>query len=376
MSDSCCPYFNQGLFVGSTPAGATQIAMCCWQGKHVTQSVNFDSKYLNDLRLEAKQQLPQVCAKYCDMPGNNANERERSQVEWQQLFSVDYKEKKLTSLHLEQSLTCNLKCISCSSTYSSSWNNEYQVFDSSQPLITVAKNVESQWESLDLSHLKKLHFTGGEPLLNKDNKKILHHLRNIGVLDKVIISYNTNGTVIPDLETLNFWKQARFVRLFVSLDGVGSVFDYTRFPAKWQQVEKNIQSFRSFKDICILIEVNAIVGIHNVFSLPEFFDWWLTHCQTGSQGDPSEIFVREISGWSHGGRVLDLKHLSNGAAQTAIQILESYKKYPGVVDVINYIAANRDPNFQWIQYLDKLDQLRRVNWRSMLSSQIQKDIPC
>ena len=350
--------------------------MCCWQRKQTVETITFDNQYLENIRKESKTSIPKSCSPYCSIPGHIANERERSVAEWHNLISTDTESKVIHSLHLEQSLTCNLKCISCSSRFSSAWNGEYQLFEPDAPMIALKKNPEILWQNLDLSQLKKLHFTGGEPLLNRDNKKILQHLDKLGILPHLIISYNTNGTIVPDTETLKLWKKCRFVRLFFSLDGIGSTFEFTRFPANWNAVQDNIKLFRSFNEIAILIEVNAIVGIHNIFNMPDFFQWWETHCQTGCQGDPSQIFVRCIERSSYGGQVLDLKHLTKNQASLALDMLYSLSKYPGVCTVIDYIKQNSQPDNTWVDYLDRLSSLRKINWRESLPLEIQKEITC
>ena len=369
-----CPYYAQGLYIGSTPAGLTEISMCCWQKKQQVSQVSFDHPYLVDAREQSKKTIPSTCSTYCNQPEHELNERKRSYIDWNQFISDDTEELGIKALHLEQSLTCNLKCISCSSKYSSAWNGEYQLFDPSAPQISLKKEPESVWKDLDLTQLRRLHFTGGEPLLNKDNKKILQHLDKLGVLSNVVLSYNTNGTVLPDTEVLELWQRSRFVRLFFSLDGVGSTFEYTRFPAKWSDVEQNIQYFRSLNRICILIEVNPVIGVHNIFNLPKIFQWWEEHCQTGSQGDPSQIILRYIEPSSFGGQVLSLKHLTNFQANAALDMLQLLTRYTGVQDLINYIKQNRSPDNCWMDYLNKLDSIRNTDWHTAL--QIQKEATC
>ena len=364
-----CPYFKQGLFIGSTADGEPSLAMCCWQKKKTVDRADFDHSYLEQTRAESLTQLPEVCSPYCAVPGHVANDRERSLVEWPLLFGPITEEKVIRVLHIEQSLICNLKCISCSSRLSSAWNGEYQLFDPTAPTVSLAKFPEEQWRNLDLTHLQRIHFTGGEPLLNRDNKKLLQHLKELGVLSNVILSYSTNGTIIPDNETLELWRQSRFVRLFISLDGTESVFEYTRYPAKWAEVTANIEHFRSLKDICILIEVNAIVGMHNIFALPKFFAWWQEHCPTGSQGDPSHVFVRRIQDSTFGGTALDLQHLTEEQANRALDMLYLLN-YPGILDIINYIKQNRNPSTAWVDYLERLDNIRGTNWQDSLPQEI------
>lgn len=365
-----CPYYNQGLFIGSTPQGSTQISMCCWQQKQTVDSVSFDHEYLQEVRQQSQHQIPNNCSKFCSIPGHVANERERSLIEWPILIDTDIDKQVIRVLHLEQGLICNLKCISCSTKYSSAWNGEYQEFVPSAPTISLSKVPEEQWKHLDLTYLRKVHFTGGEPLLNRDNKKILQHLDSLGILSEVSVSYNTNGTIKPDDELLELWQRCKFIRLFVSLDGVRSTFEYTRFPANWEEVKSNINYIRSLSHIAILIEVDAIVGIHNIFDLPEFFAWWENECQAGSQGDPSCVFVRKIDQISFGGQVLDLKYLSNTLAESALDMLNTLTKYDGVGDLIRYIKNNREPGFQWVDYLYKLDKQRKTNWQQSLNAKL------
>jgi hypothetical protein len=242
------------------------------------------------------------------------------------------------------------------------------LFDSTAPLIRLKKNPESVWQHLDLTEVSQLHFTGGEPLLNPDNLKILQHLDAIGRLGSVSLNYNTNGTVQPSQEWIDLWAKAKWVRLYFSLDGTGSTFEYTRYPAVWKEVQDNIQWFRQLQGPCILIEVNAIVGLHNVFGMPDFFQWWKQHCQTGNQGDPSQIFVRAIEPFSHGGSTLGLQYMPKEFEQQTKDVLQSVIELPGAIGLISLLCQKEDR--QWLEYFEKLDQLRGTNWRSSLQGPI------
>lgn len=356
-----CNYADQGLYIGSTPTGSTQIAMCCWQQKQVIHSsVSMQHPHLIEMR---NLDMPPQCSPYCSEPGHVANERERCQQDpW---WSTGVKIKKL---HLEQSLICNLACISCSTLYSSRWNQWYREFVPDADLIELKQQPESVWQHLDLTEVEHVHFTGGEPLLNPDNVKILQHLDSIGQLENTAISYCTNGTVMPDSTLLELWSKAKWTRLFISLDGVGSTFEYTRWPADWHTVNTNIEKFRSISGPCILLEVDAIVGIHNLWNMAEFYQWWLDHCQTGNQGDPSQVFVRSIEPSSYGGRVLSLKNLPTELADLARSTILRIESVPGAQSLLQDISTT--PSTEWIQYLDKLDEQRQCDWRMSLQGPI------
>jgi len=361
--ENYCCYYDQGLFIGSTPAGQNTIAMCCFQEKKITDKVTFDHEYLQNLRKQARQHVPRECSTLCKYD-NAHNERIRSGFE----YYWDNSGQKIKKLHIEQSLICNLTCISCSSLYSSSWSKDYHLFDSSASPVTLKKHPEKVWQHLDLTDLEHVHFTGGEPLLNPDNIKILEHLDSIDRLSTVTLTYNTNGTVRVSPKIIELWSKAKWVRLHFSLDGIESTFEYTRYPATWSEVQENILWYREIKGPCILIEINAIVGIHNVFNLPDFFCWWKTYCQSGNQGDPSHIFVKEIQPSSHGGRVLSLAYLPKKFEQSARDMLQSIIELPGITNLFPLLCKSSSD--LWLEYFNKLDQLRGTDWRRSLQGPI------
>lgn len=362
---SQCRYYTQGLFIGADQSGQNLLAMCCYQNKHPVEQITFDHPVLMNLRDRSISGVPRECSQYCSIPGHSNNERERCEQEpqWSDQGTV------IKKLHLEQSLICNLTCISCSSRFSTGWNRDYPLFDPSARAIRLKKNVSNVWQHLDLSYLENLHFTGGEPLLNHDNLEILEHLDRIGRIGKVTATYNTNGTVRVTARTLELWKKMRWIRLHFSLDGCDKTFEYTRYPAKWTTVANNIQWYRAQSQISILIEVNAVVGIHNVFNLGDLYDWYQNQDLTGSQGDPSHIFVKHIEASSHGGRVLSLRHLPDSLKIQCRSMLKSLQHLPGSQDLLRICA--QEPNLQWLEYFTKLDQLRGTDWKKDLSPLLQ-----
>ena len=72
----------------------------------------WDHEMLERLRDEATHNIPSKCSEYCSSPGHIANERERSHFD-----DIWDDSGKIKKLHLEQSLACNLTCISCSSSF-------------------------------------------------------------------------------------------------------------------------------------------------------------------------------------------------------------------------------------------------------------------
>ena len=370
-SDNFCSYYNQGLLIESSPAGQTRVAMCCWQKRKNVNFVEFDSDYFTKLRNESTHKIPAACSVYCSKPGHIANERELAQYEpWRDCNN----QVAIKKLHLKQGLTCNLTCISCSSELSSAWKKGYRKFVPDATLVKLKKETQKQWQHLDLSSVEQVHFDGGEPLLGTDHIDLLKHLKNIGQIKNVTVNYNTNGTIWPSNEVIELWSEAKWVRLFFSLDGVGTTFEYTRYPAKWDRVAENMYKFQQLKGPCLLLEVNAIIGIHNIFNIPDFYQWWKDNYQISNQGDPTKIFVRAIEPSSYGGEVLNLKFLPAAIKPLAMKMLQTYTHVPGVKDlmlILNKYDDSSSSDVRWLSYFEKLDQLRGTNWQDSLSEEFK-----
>ena len=364
--DRFCPYYEQGMFIDSNPQGQTRIAMCCYQQRsEPVDRVTFDHAYLQRIRAESKTNIPGVCHADCKSANLYFNERVQSQsADW-----WDQSGQKIKKLHLKQGLICNLQCISCSSELSSAWGTHYHHFDPASIPIKLNPTAAQSWKLLDLSSLEEIHFDGGEPLLNKENQQILEDLDQQNLLPQITLSYNTNGTILPSDRLIQLWSKVKWVRLYISLDGVGTTFEYTRYPANWAQTEQNIFTIQRIQGPCILIEVDAIIGIHNIFNMPDFCKWYESSSIAGNQGDPSKIFIRPIRPSSVGGEVLGLRHLPIELKAQALDVLQNLKHITGVSDCVKEISLQ--PNTSWIEYLEKLDRIRATDWRSSLPPQLK-----
>ena len=104
--------------------------------------------------------------------------------------------------------------------------------------------------------------------------------------------------------------------------------------------------------------------------MPDFFKWWQDNCQTGNQGDPSQIFVREIDASSYGGTVLSLRNFPKTLYQDAVDMLKSLNDLPGATGLLTNLKSA--DSTEWISYLEQLDQRRNTNWRQSLPGPITK----
>ena len=149
-----------------------------------------------------------------------------------------------------------------------------------------------------------------------------------GSINNVVVSYNTNGTVLPDQEIIELWKQAKLVKIYFSIDSIGDSFNYVRFPADWKQVESNIiDGFFKIADLNIVFSVGPTVNITNIFYIGDIINWVEKNIAYNLQGDPTDIYINPVGDFSHGGKVLNLRNLGYDLQQRALEYLSKFQNH-------------------------------------------------
>jgi organic radical activating enzyme len=188
------------------------------------------------------------------------------------------------SLDLRFTNKCNMKCIMCSSRYSSLWyedelklyGNEYTTLGSKQYKIYKENGVYKSdtpvwhdspiwWDRFDeIKHrVKHIYVTGGEPFIIKGHDILLDKLIDSGLAKDVTMEYDTNLTVIND-KILDKLKQFKKVMLFVSCDDIGDRFELIRYPGKFELMTKNLEKLRE-RNIQVS-HISSCVGLYSIFS--------------------------------------------------------------------------------------------------------------
>jgi len=170
-------------------------------------------------------------------------------------------------LEIQVDNTCNGGCIICGPWFSSYWQSELKQFD----IRPVTNSVDKILDHIDIQKTKKILFLGGEPFLSNVDLQILPVIKQPS---QVSLKYTTNGSIFPSQSHIDQWSEFDSVLINLSLDGVGSRFDYIRYPLKWQQVERNI--FRMLEELPANVHFtsNHTVNILNLYYHNEFEDWY------------------------------------------------------------------------------------------------------
>lgn len=193
---------------------------------------------------------------------------------------------------------CNLKCRMCGPTDSHKWYDDFVKttgrthYKDTHETIQLTKNAKGKWhtDQYDWFHgnnrywdnfekygpnAKKLYIVGGEPLIIAEHQESLERLVASGKAGKIQLEYNTNLTMVPD-RLVHLWEQFKQIRIGVSIDGIGDVFNYQRTPAKFDAVYKNMMTLQNNKRINLKAWFAYTVTPMNVFHTADFMKWKLT----------------------------------------------------------------------------------------------------
>lgn len=183
---------------------------------------------------------------------------------------------------------CNLACRICGPDSSSRWvkdNNKLFNIGMADEYTAKAKRhlrdpAYVNWVLSHQSNLEYLQFIGGEPFADqlKEQTDLLNKLDHP---ESIQLSYITNGTVLPSAEMIEAWRKFKKVIISVSVDGVHKVFEYGRYPAKFDVVEKNLYYYMTLAHAAenVVFKINNTVSAINIFNVPEFDEWYGGGCE-------------------------------------------------------------------------------------------------
>lgn len=356
-----CPEIYRGLFVDRHNDDNLRVAPCCQASTALVKLKDFDfhaDPYLNKLRDEfAQGNKPDACHMCWKAESAGHKSRRQSAIEFYQIQEKNDQQVILEGLDHSVTWACNLACVMCDAKSSSTWAKELHL--SRDELQSIGRLLQKNNQFLDrinITNLKKLHFNGGEPLLNHDHLSLLKKLESQDLLKNVFISYNTNATIFPSDELVEFWKRTKLVKLFFSIDGIGKSFEYVRWPAKWQHTEQNMQNMKKYLPSNVMFGLNVSVGCYNIFEIKDIKEWFDQNLASNREGDPSDFNWQIVENFNP-------KYLKSHIKLAAIKHLE-----PLIKSLSDYLKSqiNYNESDDWQLQLSRLDQQRKTSWKDSL----------
>lgn len=264
------------------------ITPCC---KFRTQSYNerynitkntiqeyTDSDFLKGIKQEfLSGSFPQGCIRCVqDEQIGTPSKRQLDYERWTEQYDNWKEEDGYITTSIAFGNTCNLKCVMCSPYASSRWRQEqkdlYNVDIKSLEYLN--DNIVDQLHA-SMPNVVHIDIPGGEPFLSEPLKQLdfLSRLRERA--SNVTLHYTTNVQAMPDERWLAEWSNFKEIDVQLSIDGVGSHYEYIRYPGNWNVLLNNVAQWLRYQQdyVNIRLSVSHTVGAYNIFYMQEFWDW-------------------------------------------------------------------------------------------------------
>jgi sulfatase maturation enzyme AslB (radical SAM superfamily) len=258
------------------------------------------------------------------------------------------------TLDIRAGNTCNLKCVMCRPNESSKW------LPDSKKIMDLTENVELKldwaiksnidtknftwvekeefWKEFEqlVPNLKEIIFGGGEPFLLKSINSLINYMVETGHSKHIKIRFHTNGTQIPE----SFWPlvdKFREIEMIFSIDGLDEQNYYVRYPAKWEEVVKNLWlSDQHNAKTMILYSLHSM----SMYNLIDLYKWRLEQPFKNVNSIPIVL-----------GRVYNPTYLNPQGLPLSVK--EKISKR-----ILDFVDENKSKYESW--YFDSL--IANVNW--------------
>lgn len=238
--------------------------------------------------------------------------------------------------------TCNSTCVTCNSGLSSAWAPlEKKMGVPSQQSVSMTKDRINQ--NIDFKELIMLNLVGGEPLYEKLNfytlEKLIENNNN-----KCFVAITTNGSVDINNANKELLMKFKNINFNVSIDGVGPVFEYLRYPLQWNKLLENLEFFRTITD-----NVNVSYTTSNLNVLYHY--------------DTIAWFEKENLRYHHN-PVIDPQHFRPGALPIYAKkkILDKFKNNKYLELSLSNHTDQDDKDFsQFLKIIKKQDQAKKID---------------
>ncbi len=239
---------------------------------------------------------PDFCTRCLESENGNGisrriaeNNRFRFQIDEMKqntLENGELKEVQIKSADFRLGNLCNLACRMCNPKSSSKWIKEWNQVKHNWFEVTDKKLKEFAsydwyknseiWKKFEqqIPNLEHLHFAGGEPLLIPQMTQLLERCVEVGCASNISLTYNTNMTILtPKIKKL--WTQFKEVRVFASIDAVGVLNDYIRYPSTWTETDKMLREMdNEFSELNLQeLTFATTVQIYNILNIRDIFDY-------------------------------------------------------------------------------------------------------
>ena len=281
-------------------------------------------------------------------------------------FDIDYtnlEEFKLHGIDLHWDNTCNFKCIYCSPQQSSLIAQEQKISVVKSNLENINKIIEMVVKNQFV--MKEIYLSGGEPLLIKYNAKLLSQIEN----KELPLRINSNISVANDNNAV-FLEIKKFKNVLwtISADTTGEKFNYIRNGGSWEQTINNL---KIIKTLGHKLRLNAVFFIGNIVDIFDTIEYFI------KEHNITDITINQLSSHRY---LLARNSPQSLKIQAKIQLQNLLDKniipygsnsYYNIARCQKELDAPVENTIGYIDYFDKLDNLRNTHWQTVFPELVQ-----
>ena len=274
---------------------------------------------------------------------------------------------------------CNSACLMCNASASTLWLKEQTDINGGIP----PYKLDAMWFAEEhvpalvdnLPNLTDIQFVGGEPTINDDHVVMLNRLIEQGRAPHTSLGYVTNLTNISK-DLIELWAHFGTKHITISVDGVGKVNEYQRYPFTWGKVISQLENIKNITSTGkFFVGLSLTVTSLNILSLDETLEWWEDQVQSNDSFQKSLPHIQCVNNPYH----LDPSFMPAAmkvACEETMKRIEALSERRGLGDKYESVIANirtniiqkevqpHVQNLRWEQmktYLVKLDKYRKRN---------------
>ena len=324
----------------------------------------------------------------------------------------DYEKPRLEFLEVGFGNYCNLACLSCNSSLSTSWYQDElelnKVVNNNVKRMVFPKldNLKFVPDAETLKTLRVIKFTGGEPMINPEFTKFIELICEQGRPEQISLEIYTNCSYVPSPKLLENLTRFEAIQMNLSVDAYGTVNDYVRYGSHWtgdtKQTVSNAIDFwltvgKEHENISVIM--STTLSALNVLEIPKLMSWWMDKYKASG----NKIVIRrelllatEYDGFfklqpAHDPSYINLNILPKESYKDVLDWIESYKEnftgtYPDLQGIpecigasllkleqlINKATGNADNGRDLLHYLDSMDKIRKNNAEQAIPAIIQR----
>lgn len=267
----------------------------------------WNSTYMKNVRLQmlAGEKPPSCLKCYKEEESGHNSKRMWETKYWSQRVNVDKLIEEtaedggvppqLAYIDLRFGTKCQLACVMCSPHDSSGWIKDYKaIFPNvenaslKQTMLWTDKgstngssyNWHKQnpvfWQQFyeQIPHMQQIYFAGGESLIIEEHYEILEECIRQGHAKNLELRYNSNGVEWRE-DLFDLWKHFKLVRFHYSVDSIGEMNHYIRYPSTWERTKEVFHILDKQTGPNVEVTVACAVQALNIYYLPDFLKWKL-----------------------------------------------------------------------------------------------------